>query len=315
MAEVARRPVATTGSMAAAAEGFDEPARLKRRLGFAFWLPLSWVVFLFICAFTAELWPLPPPDEMHFADQAMLPGAETSLALRGNPDQDVDYVYVLGSDNMGRDIVTRLIYGSRVSLLVGLVSPIIGLVIGGGLGMLAGYYRGRLEGLIVAVMDAILAFPALVLLIALTFYLGPSLSTVTFSLGILTVPFFTRVARASTLTFAEREFVLAARAIGASDFRIIMKEILPNVILPMLVYALLVTAALIIAEGVLGFLGLSVPPPVVSWGAMINDGRDYLDEAPHIAMIPAGMMFITVLSFNLLGDYLRSLGDPRESKL
>ncbi len=284
----------------------------KMHLGFGFWLPMSWIVFLFICAFTADFWPLPPPEEMHFDDQEMLPGHQGMAMI---DEVEVPFTFVLGTDNMGRDIVTRLMYGSRVSLMVGLISPIIGLVIGGTLGLLAGYYRGRLEGVVVAVMDAILAFPALVLLIALTFYLGPSLTTVTFSLGILTIPFFTRVARASTLTFANREFVLAARAIGASDLRIIMREIFPNVFVPMLVYGLLVTAALIIAEGVLGFLGLSVPPPTTSWGAMINDGRDYLEEAPHIAMIPAFAMFLTVLSFNLLGDYLRSLGDPRESKI
>ena len=291
----------------------DVGVRKRRiKLGWGFWLPMSWVIFLFLCAFTADLWPLPAPEEMHFLDQEQLPGHK-SMAMIG--EEEVEFTFMLGTDNMGRDIMTRLIHGSRVSLMVGLVSPIIGLVIGGTLGMLAGYYRGRLEGLVVAIMDAILAFPALVLLIALVFYLGPSLSTVTFSLGILTVPFFTRVARASTLTFANREFVLAARAIGASDFRIILREIFPNVFVPMLVYGLLVTAALIIAEGVLGFLGLSVPPPTTSWGAMINDGRDYLDEAPHISMIPAAAMFLTVLSFNLLGDYLRSLGDARESKL
>lgn len=309
MAEVVEKTALGT----AAAEGL-EAAPTRRRLGPAFWLPLSWIVILFICATTAELWPLPPPDQMQFVDPAALPGSETMLMLRGSEDE-VDFVYVLGADNMGRDIFTRLIYGSRVSLMVGLVSPLMGLIIGGTLGLLAGYYRGPLEGVIVALMDAILAFPALVLLIALTFYLGTSLTTVTFSLGILTIPFFTRIARASTMTFAEREFVLAARAMGASDFRIITREILPNVVLPMLVYGLLVTAALIIAEAVLGFLGLGVQPPTVSWGAMINDGRDYLDEAPHVSMVPAGMMFLTVLSFNMLGDYLRNLGDPRESKL
>jgi peptide/nickel transport system permease protein len=286
----------------------------KRRikLGFGFWLPMSWVIFLFFCAATADFWPLPLPSEMHFLDQEMTPGHQSMAFIN---EEEVEFTFVLGTDNMGRDILARLIHGSRVSLMVGLVSPIIGLVIGGLLGMLAGYFRGRIEGIVVAVMDAVLAFPALVLLIALTFYLGPSLTTVTFSLGILTVPFFTRVARASTLTFAKREFVLAARAIGTSDFRIIVREILPNVFFPLLVYALLVTAALIIAEGVLGFLGLSVPPPTTSWGAMINDGRDYLEEAPHISLIPAAAMFLTVLSFNLLGDYIRSLGDPRESKL
>jgi peptide/nickel transport system permease protein len=289
-----------------------DEGKVKKRLGFGFWLPFGWIVFLFGCALSAELWHLPEPDAMHFVMQAATPGAVGEVEIDGD---DGAYTFLLGGDNMGRDIFARLIFGSRVSLAVGLLAPLFGLAVGGLLGMLAGYYRGWIEALVVAVADVIVAFPALVFLIVITFYLGPTLPTVTFALGLLSIPFFIRVARANTLTFAEREFVIAARAMGAGDLRVLAREIFPNVIMAMLVYGLFVTAVLIVIEGVLSFLGLSVGPPTVSWGGMINEGRDYLDEAPHISMIPAFVMFLTVLSFNLLGDTLRGLADPRESRL
>ena len=290
-----------------------DDGRQKRRLGLLFWAPLAWILFLFACAISADQWPLPEPDAMHFMLQAAPPGEVGEVEI--GDDTVEDYRFLLGGDNMGRDIFTRLMHGARVSLLVGLLAPMIGLAIGGTLGMLAGYYRGWVEAVVVAMADIIVAFPGLVLLIAITFFLGPTLWTVTIALGFLSVPYYTRVARANTLTFAQREFVLAARAIGASDLRILAREIFPNVILSLLVYGLLVTAVLIVIEGVLSFLGLSVGAPTVSWGGMINEGRDYLKEAPHISLIPAGIMFITVLSFNLLGDTLRNLADPRESRL
>jgi peptide/nickel transport system permease protein len=292
--------------------GKDDTGRLRRRLGPAFWLPLGWILFLVIAAVGAELWPLPEPDAIYLELQEAGPGESTTVEIHG---RSVAYTYWLGGDNLGRDILTRLVFGSRVSLLVGLLAPLLGMAVGGLLGILAGYYRGWVETVVVATADIIIAFPGIVLLIAITFYLGATLTTVVIALGALTVPFFIRVARANTLTYARREFVIAARAMGASDGRILMHEILPNVIMVMLVFALLVSSALIVAEGVLSFLGLSVGPPTVSWGSMINGGRDFLDEAPHISMIPAFIMFLTVLSFNLLGDTLRGLADPRESRL
>ncbi len=151
------------------------------------------------------------------------------------------------------------------------------------------------------------------LLTAVIFYAGANTTNVILSLGFLSVPAFTRVARATTLSFAQREFVLAARASGASDLRILFRELLPNVIIPMLVYGLLVTAVLIVVEGVLSFLGLSVQPPAMSWGTLIEVGRDYLEDRPHVTFIPATVMCLTVLAFNLIGDQLRNLGDTRES--
>ena len=184
------------------------------------------------------------------------------------------------------------------------------------LGLLAGYYRGRVETLIVSAMDTVLAIPALVLLLLFSTIFGGSLATVSIGLGLLFIPAFARVSRANTLNFAEREFVLAARAMGAGDVYIMVREILPNVVLPVLAFALVAVATAIVVEGALSFLGLSVPSPTPSWGGMIAEGREHLQETPHISFVPAGVMFLTVLSFNLVGDTLRSrIADIRESAL
>ena len=288
----------------------------RRRLKPGFWLPVAWLAFVAAAAVSADWLPLPDHEHMDFDNQGAEPGAQGEVPLvdTGGREVDTPWTYHLGADTLGRDIVTRLIHGARVSLTIGLGAPIIGLLLGGFLGVLAGYYRGRLESAVVGVMDTILAFPALVLLLAIVFYVGGTLGNLTLTLGFLTIPAFARVARANTLTFAKREFVLAARAMGERDGAIIVREILPNVMLPLLVYALLVVAILIVVEGALAFLGLSVPN-APSWGGMIAEGKEVLDEAPHVSFIPAFVMFLTVLSFNLIGETLRGLADPRESRL
>lgn len=286
-------------------------ARAARELGLTFWLPLLWLLFVLGCAVSANWWSLPPFDQVDWGNQAALPGSEMLTAT----DAEDHFIHLLGTDSVGRDILARLLFGARISLTIGFFSALIGMVIGGGLGMLAGYCRGRLESLIIGAMDTILAFPNLVLLLAVTYLIGASLTNLTLVLGGLTVPAFCRVARANTLKVAEREFVLAARAVGAKDRAILFYEILPNVLIPVSVYALLVMAYLIIIEGGLGFLGLSVPAPTPSWGGMIAEGYGVLKSAPHVSLIPIVTMFLTILSFNLLGDRLRSLADIRESRL
>ena len=289
----------------------------KNRPGWTLWLAVIWLAVIAASAATAGWWPIPAFDTMDWENPSAAPGTRSSpIALQNMDDSEKGaYVHRLGTDTMGRDVVSRLIYGARVSLSVGLLSPVIGFFLGGILGCLAGYFRGRLESIIVSIMDVILAFPGLVLLLAITFYLGPSLRNLVIALGFLTIPAFSRVARAKTLTLRDLEFVQAARLTGAGNLSILVREIIPNVVAPMTAYALLVVSFMIMAEGALSFLGLGVPAPTPSWGGMIAEGREVLEEAPHVSMIPAGVMFLTVMSFNLIGDKLRSMAERRTSQL
>jgi peptide/nickel transport system permease protein len=269
-----------------------------RRLGPLFWAAIAWMSLVFAAAALAGLLPFSPTD-MDMLERRAPPSA----------------LHWLGNDGLGRDELARLIYGARVSLTVGLCAPIIGITIGGALGMLAGYFRGRFETLVVGSMDVLLAFPPLILALAVTAYLGQSILNLTCILGVLGIPAFMRVARAATLTLARREFVIAAQALGATHARILLRELLPNVILPLFAFFLLGVAVTVVVEGALSFLGLGVPPPVSSWGSMIGEGRESLEMAPRLAFIPAVTMFLTVLSFNLVGDTLRALTDPRQGAL
>ncbi|MDB5575931.1 MAG: transporter permease, partial [Bradyrhizobium sp.] len=255
------------------------PVRRTRRLGLLFWMAIVWMTFVFALAAFADLLPLPSPFHMDMLERRAPVSAE----------------HWLGTDGLGRDVLSRLIYGARISLIVGLCAPVIGLTIGGALGIIAGYFRGRFETLVVGSMDVLLAFPPLILALAVTAYLGQSLLNLTGILGVLGIPAFMRVARATTLTLARREFVIAAQALGASHARILLRELLPNVFLPLFAFFLLGVAVTIVVEGALSFLGLGVPPPISSWGIMIGEGRESLEIAPRLAFIPAVTMFLTVL--------------------
>jgi peptide/nickel transport system permease protein len=279
-------------------EGRDRPVA-RHRLGVSFWVPLAWTALVVVLAATANLLPLRNPIESDFASVSSWP----------------DATYWFGTDQLGRDIFSRSIFGARVSLLVGVFAPVLGLGVGIFLGMAAGYFRGRIETVIVAAMDAILAFPGILIALAVAAYVGASTVILILLLGVLSIPAFMRVARANTLVFAQREFVLAARAMGASHWRVLSLEILPNVIIPMLIYALLIVSRVIVIEGVLSFLGLSVPPPQPTWGNMIADGQADLANDPYICFIPSALMFLTVLSINLIGERLRARTDIRGSAL
>jgi peptide/nickel transport system permease protein len=277
-----------------------EPVRRQRRIGALFIFAVAWIVLIGLAAIFANWLPIASPTDMDL------------LAKRAAPFSDG---HLLGTDHLGRDELSRLIHGGRVSLTVGLLAPVIGVLIGGCLGMLAGYFRGRLETFAVGGVDVLLAFPPLVLVLAVTAFMGQSVANITIVIGVLGIPAFTRVARAVTLTLSEREFVTAARALGATDLRILVRELLPNVTLPLLAFFLLAVAVTIVVEGSLSFLGLGVPPPTASWGSMIGEGRENLDIAPWLAFLPAGFMFLTVLAFNIVGDTLRALTDPRPGAL
>jgi peptide/nickel transport system permease protein len=277
----------------------EAPVRRSRRLGSLFWIAVGWMIFVFAVAIFADVLPLPSPTDMDMLEKRA----------------PFSFAHWLGTDRLGRDELSRLIYGARISLIVGLCAPVIGLMLGGALGMLAGYFRGRFESLVVGSMDVLLAFPPLILTLAVIAFLGQSIPNLTFILGLLSVPAFMRVARAATLTLARREFVIAAQALGATHARILLRELLPNVMLPLFAFFLLGVAVIIVVEGALSFLGLGVPPPLSSWGSMIGEGRQSLEVAPRLAFIPAIAMFLTVLSFNLVGDTLRALTDPRQGAL
>jgi peptide/nickel transport system permease protein len=274
-------------------------SRRTRRLGPLFWAAVIWLVFVVAAAALAELLPLPSPTDMDMLERRA----------------PISALHWFGTDGLGRDELARLVFGARISLTVGLCAPIIGITIGGALGMLAGYFRGRFETLVVGSMDVLLAFPPLILALAVTAYLGQSILNLTAILGVLGIPAFMRVARATTLSLARREFVIAAQALGATHARILLRELLPNVFLPLLAFFLLGVAVTIVVEGALSFLGLGVPPPISSWGSMIGEGRESLEIAPRLAFLPAITMFLTVLCFNLVGDTLRALTDPRQGAL
>jgi peptide/nickel transport system permease protein len=276
-----------------------EAAARQRRFGTIMWLALAWLTIVFAGAVFADLLPLPNPYEMDMLSRRMPPDAE----------------HLLGTDGLGRDMLARVIFGARTSLTVGLVSATIGLVLGGTIGMLAGYLGGRFEALAMGTMDVLLAFPPLVLALAITAYLGVSVFNLTMTIGFLSIPPFARVARATTLSLARRDFVTAARALGATHSRILTRELLPNVLLPLSAFYLIAVAVTIVVEGALSLLGLGVPPPQASWGSMIGEGRESLELAPWLSFIPAGVMFLTVLSFNFVGDRLRALTDPRPGAL
>jgi peptide/nickel transport system permease protein len=276
-----------------------EFAPRRRRLSYVFWAAAAWIGTVVAAALLADFLPMPSPNEMDMLARRMAPGAQ----------------HWLGTDGLGRDMLSRIVFGARTSLTVGFVAPAIGLALGAGLGMLAGYFRGKFEALAMAGTDVLLAFPPLVLILAITAYLGQSVLNLAMTIGFLSIPPFARVARAATLTLAQREFVTAARALGASHARILVRELLPNVALPLLAFFLLAVAVTIVVEGALSLLGLGVPPPTSSWGSMIGEGRESLDVAPWLAFLPAGVMFLTVLSFNLVGDTLRAITDPRENAL
>ncbi|WP_052422455.1 dipeptide/oligopeptide/nickel ABC transporter permease/ATP-binding protein [Nonomuraea candida] len=272
---------------------------MRRRLGLGFWLAASWIGLVLLAALLADLLPFPRYDE----------------TLAGPPQSGPSAAHPLGTDGLGRDVLSRVVYGARVSLGVGIGAVLLGLGIGAPLGILAGYRRKAADAVIMAVNDVAQAFPALVFALAVVAFAGASLRNVLIVLGVLGVPSWVRLIRGATLTFAEREFVLAARVLGTRDRRILWREIVPNVAVPAASYAFIGMAVVVVAEGSLAFLGLSVQAPQPTWGGLINEGRTLMETAPHVVLAPSVVMFLTVLSFNLVGDRLRAMTDVRESGL
>ncbi|MEO5936422.1 MAG: ABC transporter permease [Terriglobales bacterium] len=217
-----------------------------------------------------------------------------------------------GTDELGRDILSRVIYGSRISMLVGLGVVAISLSVGLVIGCIAGYYGGGIDRFFnLVVMNAFLSFPGILMAIAFVAFLGPGIFNLILALSIGGWVGYARLVRAQVLAAREKEYVEAARALGATDWRIIVRHILPNIIQPVIVQAAIGMAGAVLAEATLSFLGLGVPPPTASWGSMLNDARAHLFDAPHMVVFPAAAVMLAVLSFNFIGDALRDYMDPR----
>ena len=273
---------------------------INRRLGPLFWIAIGWLVLISLLALLAPWLPIKDPDAYYL--------------VRGErPPYSPSGTHWFGTDQDARDMFSRTIFGARVSLVIGFVAIAFGMLVGGTAGIVAGYLRGRTDRIVSFIFVVFLSFPSLVLAILITALLDRGLVTIALTLGVLAVAPVGRLARATTLSYAEREFVTAARAIGAGDRRIIIRELLPNVVIPMGALALLGMAVAIVAEGGLAFLGLSVEKGP-TWGKLIliGAGSRELENSPWIAFGPIIILFLTVLALNYAGDRVRSYFDVRE---
>ncbi|MEM4311674.1 MAG: ABC transporter permease [Nitrososphaerales archaeon] len=255
-------------------------------------------ILLFIVILVALLAPIIAPYDPN----------KISSEERLNPP---NLTHFFGTDELGRDIFSRIVWGARISLFVGLISVTIAL--GGGLilGLLAGYYRRYVDEFISRIVDILLSFPAILLALLIVTVLGPSIPNIALTVGIIYMPQFARIVRAGALSVREKDFVQAAIAAGDGDLRIMIVEILPNTLAPLIVQSSITFAFAILTEAALSFLGLGVPPPHPAWGSMLYDARGYMEIAPWMTMFPGFAIFLTVLAFNMFGDGLRDILDPR----
>ncbi|MBL3699541.1 ABC transporter permease [Leucobacter luti] len=283
-----RQTVARTGVPSIAAP--------KRQFSVLVWFSYFWIALIVALAITAPLLPIPNYDEVAGPGR-LAPSFSGPIELW------------LGTDAVGRSLMSRLIYGAQISLVVGTCAAGIGVVVGIMLGLIAGYFRGAADWIITLLADVVLSFPVLVLLLAITAIFSPSIWVLLIGLAVSSVPTFIRLTRANTMAWASRDFVRAARNMGASNTRILLREILPNVVPSIAAYLPLVIAALIVAEGSLSFLGLGVPPPTPSWGGMINAGAAVLRAQPYMVFVPAAVLFLTVFALNQAGEHLRQRFD------
>jgi peptide/nickel transport system permease protein len=234
---------------------------------------------------------------------------ETNLAQRlapiGTPG------YPLGADDLGRDILSRLIWGGRISLIIGFSAVMVAMVLGILIGLVAGFFGGWLDALIMRLIDILLAFPAILLAITIVASLGPGLRNSMLAVSLVGIPYYARIVRGSVLSLREQEFVHAARLIGATNLRIIAQHVLPNTLAPLIVAATLDVGFMITAAAGLSFLGLGAQPPTAEWGVMLSQGRQFIRNAPHVSIVPGTAIFLVILALNFLGDGLRDALDPR----
>jgi peptide/nickel transport system permease protein len=276
-----------------------------KKLGLFFWLCAGWIALVVLLAIIANLLPLPNPTFQNYAaPQNAGPG----------------WGHLLGTDDLNRDILSRLIFGARVSLVVGFGGALIGLLLGGVPAMVSAYRRGRVDTFLNTTSYVVLAFPVIVAVIVIITFWGHDLWKITLVIGISAAPLIFRVIRAATLSYATRDFVTAAKALGASDSRILAREILPNILPTVVSFGLIGVATIIVTEGTLAFLGLSVAPPTPSWGNMLNESANLLSGSagqtnPWLVIFPASAMFLLLFSLNVVADKLRAYFDVAEVKL
>lgn len=301
-------PLLIIGGLVAVYAGADRLiwALRRRRMDLLFGLASTWLILLIAVAALAPVLPLGEHEDV---------AATITDPIYLEPFKYGDHI--LGTNGSGLDMLARVIYGARASLTISLMAVTIGLIAGSAIGIIAGFYRRKVDSVIGVFTNALLAVPPLILLIVLATVLDPKVRNMAIALSLLTIPTMVRLARANTIAYSQREFVLAARALGATKGRIMLRELLPNVLPPMLSMAVVVMSALIVAEASLSFLGLGIQPPTPTWGNMIleAEANDTMTEHPFILLVPGVVLFLTVYSVNLLGERAQQRWDPRGAKL
>ncbi len=272
----------------------------RHAYGPVFWSAAVWIGLVILVAVAGDLLPLKDPNRINPADK-LLP-----VLSEGN---------VLGTDQLGRDVLARLVAGARVSVFISVATVTFGILVGGLIGTTVGFIGGRVERLVMIVVNIMLSFPALVLLLGVVAMVGSSLEVLTIMFCILAVPAYVRFARASTLVLMQRDWVAVSRMIGSTNRRLVLRILMPEVLVTLITFGLLALGGVIVAEGTIAFLGFGIPPPQATWGSMIADGKNALDESLSLAIVSAGAMFLTILSLNLVGDGLRRRHQLRESQI
>lgn len=270
------------------------------RYGVVFWAAAVWLCIIVFAAIFGDLLPLKDPNRINPADK-FLP-----ILTQGN---------VLGTDQLGRDIFARLVAGARISVFISVATVSVGILIGGLVGATVGFFGGRVEKLVMVVVNVMLSFPALVLLLGVVAMVGSSLKVLTVMFCVLAVPGYIRFARASALVLMQRDWVQVSRMLGSKSSRIVLRVLMPDVLVTLITFGLLALGGVIVAEGTIAFLGFGIPPPQATWGSMIADGKNSLDETLNLALVSAATMFLTILSLNLVGDGLRRRHQLRDAQL
>ena len=287
-------------AVATASSEEDSDGRDEDGFGILFWLSSVWMSIILFAAVFGDFLPLKDANRINPADKL------APIFSDG---------YVLGTDQLGRDILSRLVQGAQVSVFISVVTVVVGIVVGGLIGTTVGYFGGRVERTVMAFVNIMLSFPALVLLLGVIAMVGSSLKVLTIVFCILAIPGYVRFARASTLVLMKREWVTASVMLGTKTTSLVLRTLMPSVLVTLITFGLLALGGVIVAEGTIAFLGFGVPPPQATWGSMIADGKNALDDSLNLALVSAGVMFLTILSLNLIGDGLRRKNQLQQSQI